>query len=294
MPPRGKGKAPAKPSGAGTKAATPARRPRGGKAKASSATAAGGALPTAASAGVADANIDDVLRAVRLLRAAGVGRAPAAAGAAAGPSAGGAAAGPAAGAVVPAGGRALTLADLNLPGVTKEVRELQAADTARIIEGIFADVVGTILAGDGFSYAVPDRSAANHMYVEALDRIVLKDRVSQRAFANASTVRKAAITTRVMQLVHQLLRKNIHTSKRDIFYADPNLFSAQEESDAVLNDIACIVGCTRTSLAIVASDKVRAHGEVVRCQWPSWCTVFSFGGGGGGQGRLSLGVGGGW
>jgi len=176
----------------------------------------------------------------------------------------------------------LTLADLNLPGVTKEVRELQAADTARIIEGIFADVVGTILAGDGFSYAVPDRSAANHMYVEALDRIVLKDRVSQRAFANASTVRKAAITTRVMQLVHQLLRKNIHTSKRDIFYADPNLFSAQEESDAVLNDIACIVGCTRTSLAIVASDKVRAHGEVVRCQWPSWCTVFFFGGGGDG------------
>jgi len=279
MPPRGKGKAPAKPSGAGTKAATPARRPRGGKAKASSATAAGGALPTAAAAGVADAHIDDVLRAVRLLRAAGVGRAPAAAGA--GPSAGGPAAGPAAaGAVVPAGrgaadgGRALTLADLNLPGVTKEVRELQAADTARIIEGIFADVVGTILAGDGFSYAVPDRSAANHMYVEALDRIVLKDRVSQRAFSNASTVRKAAITTRVMQLVHQLLQKNIHTSKRDIFYADPNLFSAQEESDAVLNDIACIVGCTRTSLAIVASDKVRADGGVVRCQRPSWCTVF--------------------
>lgn len=145
-----------------------------------------------------------------------------------------------------------------MPSVTKEVRELAPADAALIIEGIFGDVVTTILAGNGFSYTVPDRSAANHMYVEALDRIVLKDRVSQRAFANASTVRKAVITTRVMQLVHQLLRKNIHTSKRDLFYADPNLFTAQEESDAVLNDIACIVGCTRTSLAVVASDKVRA------------------------------------
>lgn len=158
------------------------------------------------------------------------------------------------------GGRELTLADLHLPNVTKEVRELAPADAALIIEGIFSDVVTTILAGNGFSYTVPDRSATNHMYVEALDRIVLKDRVSQRAFANASTVRKAVITTRVMQLVHQLLRKNIHTSKRDLFYADPNLFTAQEESDAVLNDIACIVGCTRTSLAVVASDKVRAAG----------------------------------
>lgn len=161
-----------------------------------------------------------------------------------------------------AGSRVLTLADLNLPNVTKEVRELAPADAALIIEGIFGDVVTTILAGNGFSYTVPDRSAANHMYVEALDRIVLKDRVSQRAFANASTVRKAVITTRVMQLVHQLLRKNIHTSKRDLFYADPNLFTAQEESDAVLNDIACIVGCTRTSLAVVASDKGVVIGRV--------------------------------
>ena len=33
------------------------------------------------------------------------------------------------------------------------------------------------------------------------------------------------------------------------------LFKEQTESDAVLDDVACMVGCTRTSLNVVASDK---------------------------------------
>ena len=36
-----------------------------------------------------------------------------------------------------------------------------------------------------------------------LDRIVLKDSCSQRQFANTATCRKAVITTRILQLVHE-------------------------------------------------------------------------------------------
>ncbi len=36
-----------------------------------------------------------------------------------------------------------------------------------------------------------------------LDRIVLKDSCSQRPFANTATCRKAVITTRILQLVHE-------------------------------------------------------------------------------------------
>ena len=69
-------------------------------------------------------------------------------------------------------------------------------------------------------------------------------------------VRKTTITTRVLELIHQVVSKRIHITKRDLFYTDVKLFSKQEESDAVLDDIACMVGCTRTSLNVVASDKV--------------------------------------
>ena len=47
---------------------------------------------------------------------------------------------------------------------------------------------------------------------------MLKDSQSHRAFANTSTCRKAVITTRILQLVHELCTKRIHVTKRDLFY----------------------------------------------------------------------------
>ena len=67
-----------------------------------------------------------------------------------------------------------------------------------------------------------------------------------------------------MQLVHEVLSKGIHVTKRDLFYTDVKLFSKQEESDAVLDDVATMMGCTRSCLNVVASEK----GLVVRYEPP--------------------------
>lgn len=112
------------------------------------------------------------------------------------------------------------------------------------------------MASSYAQFGIPSRAASNQHYVAALDRIVLKTQMKERAFASTKEVRKAAITTRVLELVHQVVSKGIHITKRDLFYTDVKLFTKQEESDAVLDDVACLVGCTRTSLNVVASDKV--------------------------------------
>lgn len=97
--------------------------------------------------------------------------------------------------------------------------------------------------------------------------------------------------------IHKVVRKGIHITKRDLFYTDVKLFEKQNEvsesyaktkhflgeikdplfdfrngfltfrntisfsilnqSDGVLDDVACMIGCTRTSLNVVASDKVK-------------------------------------
>jgi meiotic recombination protein SPO11 len=95
-----------------------------------------------------------------------------------------------------------------------------------------------------------------------LDRIVLKSKSSERNFINIATVRKTAITTRVMELLHQVLIKRIHVTKRDLFYTDVKLFTDQGESDTVLDDVATMVGCTRNSLNVVASAKGIINGRV--------------------------------
>ena len=65
------------------------------------------------------------------------------------------------------------------------------------------------------------------VYLERLERIVLKRSFKQVDFANRSSVRKAAITTRVLELIHEVVGKRIHITKRDLFYTDVKLFKKQ-------------------------------------------------------------------
>ena len=57
------------------------------------------------------------------------------------------------------------------------------------VEAAIFLVAQSILAGQGFSYAVPSRAKGNQLYVPEIDRIVLKDSASARPFANTSTCR---------------------------------------------------------------------------------------------------------
>ncbi|XP_073281606.1 DNA topoisomerase 6 subunit A-like, partial [Primulina huaijiensis] len=157
----------------------------------------------------------------------------------------------------------LGLSDLNLSTTCREVSDLPLSSVRSTIESLVLSLAHSILSGNGFSFSVPSRSAANQLYVPELDRIVLKDKSSARPFAAVSSVRKATITTRILQLVHQLCLKNIHVTKRDLFYTDVKLFQDQTQSDAILDDVSCILGCTRSSLNVVAAEKGVVVGRLI-------------------------------
>jgi len=168
----------------------------------------------------------------------------------------------------------MTLSDLNLPHSCREVVDKGADDVLEEVETAILMVATSILKGEGFSYNLPSRSKGNQLYIPELDRIVLKDSISQRTFANTTTCRKAVITTKILQLVHELCQKRIHVTKRDLFYTDVKLFEDQGHSDAILDDLACMLGCTRSSLNVVASEKgvvvgrltFREDGDAIDCR----------------------------
>lgn len=155
-----------------------------------------------------------------------------------------------------------SLHELNIMNA-KEVHEMTAPEVSHEIERVIVNIALSIVRGEGLHFTVPSRTSSNQIYIPELDRIVLSDKVTQRAFTSTASVRKTAITSRVMQLVHQLLQKSIHVTKRDLFYTDVKLFTDQGESDTVLDDVACIVGCTRSSLNVVASEKGIVIGRVI-------------------------------
>ena len=156
-----------------------------------------------------------------------------------------------------------TLADVGMSGVTKEVVSMEREDVKNEIERIILQAALSIMRGEGFSYTMPARTSGNMVYVAELDRLVLRDKTLERIFANASSARKTAITTRVLQLVLDLCSRGIHVTKRDLFYTDVKLFKAQTESDDVLDDAACMIGCTRSSLNVVASEKGIVVGRLI-------------------------------
>ena len=163
----------------------------------------------------------------------------------------------------PAAKKKQTLSDIGMSGVTKEVTSMESASVSREIERIILDAAVTIMKGHGFSYTMPSRTSSNMVYVAELDRLVLKDKMLHRVFADASSARKTAITTRVLQIVMELCQRGIHVTKRDLFYTDVKLFKQQTESDDVLDDAACMIGCTRSSLNVVASEKGIVVGKLI-------------------------------
>jgi meiotic recombination protein SPO11 len=149
-----------------------------------------------------------------------------------------------------------------IPSNIVEVAELSEAQVLEGMEVIALQVAHQVLSKKGFSMEVPSRAASNQIYVKEWDRIVLGGKRSSRTFLNVKEARKSAITLRVMQLLHAVLQKRIHITKRDLFYTDVKLFVDQAESDGVLDDVATIIGCTRSNLHVVASDKGLVVGRI--------------------------------
>ncbi|KAI5325475.1 PREDICTED: meiotic recombination [Prunus dulcis] len=164
----------------------------------------------------------------------------------------------------------ITLADLAVGSTCREGSDLDLPSVWSEIDLQMLKVIKSILDGN-FAFEVPSRAAANQLYVPELNLIVLKDKTSLRPYANFSAVRKATITARLLQLIHQLCLKNIHVTKRDLFYTDVKLFQDQRQSDSVLDDVSCILGCTRSSLNVIASEKGVVVGRLI----PEQCTTIS-------------------
>ncbi len=150
----------------------------------------------------------------------------------------------------------------NIPSDIVEVDELSATEVLEGIEGVALRITQQVLSKKGFSMEIPSRSASNQIYIKEWDRIVLGAKRTDRNFMNVRESRKSAITLRVMQLLHAVLVKRIHITKRDLFYTDVKLFVDQAESDGVLDDVATMIGCTRSNLHVVASDKGLVVGRI--------------------------------
>ncbi len=146
---------------------------------------------------------------------------------------------------------------------TVEVISLEASETtARLVETA-TDVLNEALISGRPAFEIPSRSGDNIVWDEFRDLLLLGMKTVSRPYHSLASVVDATRTARIMEIIYQLLRSNLHATKREVFYSDVNLFRDQKYSDKILEDVSSMLNTTRDSVHVVASARGSCMGRVV-------------------------------
>ncbi|MHA2321640.1 MAG: helix-hairpin-helix domain-containing protein [Candidatus Thorarchaeota archaeon] len=140
---------------------------------------------------------------------------------------------------------------------TVQVVSLSADDTTERIVDTALEILNDTLA-----FEIPSRSGDNIVWDEVRDLLLLGMRTISRPYHSLASVVDATRTARVMEIVFNLLKANLHATKREVYYSDVNLFREQKYSDKIIEDVASMIQTTRDSIHVVASARGSAMGRV--------------------------------
>jgi meiotic recombination protein SPO11 len=112
------------------------------------------------------------------------------------------------------------------------------------------------------AFEIPSRSSSNIVWDEVRDLLLLGDKVLKRPFHSLTSVLESTRLMRLIEKVYELLGKDIHATKREIYYTDVELFEDQKYSDKSIEDLAAMLKVIRNSTHIVASAKGSCIGRL--------------------------------
>ncbi|MFW9974033.1 MAG: helix-hairpin-helix domain-containing protein [Candidatus Thorarchaeota archaeon] len=145
---------------------------------------------------------------------------------------------------------------------TVEVINLTADDTTERIIDTAIDILNETMLTGRPAFDIPSRSGDNIVWDEVRDLLLLGMRTVSRPYHSLASVVDATRTARVMEIVFNLLKLNLHATKREVYYSDVNLFREQKYSDKIIEDVASMIQTTRDSIHVVASARGSAMGRV--------------------------------
>jgi len=145
---------------------------------------------------------------------------------------------------------------------TVEVVSLGPDDTLdRLVDNAVEILKETMITGRP-AFEIPSRSGDNIVWDEIRDLLLLGMRTISRPYHSLASVVDATRTARVMEIIFNLLKANLHATKREVFYSDVNLFRDQKYSDKIIEDVSSMLKTTRDSVHVVASARGSAMGRV--------------------------------
>ncbi|MHA1684807.1 MAG: hypothetical protein ACTSYD_00215 [Candidatus Heimdallarchaeaceae archaeon] len=165
--------------------------------------------------------------------------------------------------------------DFVMPYGVTHVETMSSEETNnRLVEAVLDFLREAIYSPREASFYIPSRGSSNIGFDEEQELVLIGRQMIERQFRSLSSVSSVEQMTRLMQLIHDILSRDIHSTKRDIFYMDVNTFDKQSVSDALIEDLSAMLRVTRASLNISASSKgivvgrisFREKGDLIDCR----------------------------
>lgn len=164
--------------------------------------------------------------------------------------------------------------DVDFPEEALRVKSMDAAGVYRRVSQKAKDIASKIIEGTEPIFTVPSRSEDNIMFDNVSETVLMGKKHKKRRFLSIRSSKKFSMTARVLAIISELLKENIHATKREIYYNDVKLFEDQRESDKILEDVASLLQVDRNSLNVVASAKgsvvgrltFKEGGDEINCQ----------------------------
>ena len=152
--------------------------------------------------------------------------------------------------------------DITLPPNTVKIDDLNRRETLNRLYKLVDSVIEKIYKTGRPSIELPSRTSSNIIWDEENDLLLLGKQIMEKHFHSLTSVADITRLMRVLEKVNELLVKDLHATKREIFYSDVKLFSEQKNSDKSIEDVASMLYTTRNSTHIVASAKGACIGRL--------------------------------
>ncbi|NHJ21729.1 MAG: hypothetical protein EAX91_12350 [Candidatus Lokiarchaeota archaeon] len=152
--------------------------------------------------------------------------------------------------------------EIKLPEDTVKIDDLNKKQTLERIYELTDSIIEKIYATGRPSIELPSRTSTNIIWDEKNDLLLLGKQIMEKQFHSLASVADITRLMKVLEKVNELLLKDLHATKREIFYSAVQLFGDQKNSDKSIEDVATMLYTTRNSTHIVASAKGSCIGRL--------------------------------
>ncbi len=152
--------------------------------------------------------------------------------------------------------------EIKLPEDTVKIDDLNRKQALERIYTLTDSVIEKIYATGRPSIKLPSRTNTNIIWDEENDLLLLGKQIMEKQFHSLASVADITRLMKVLEKVNELLIKDMHATKREIFYSSVQLFGDQKNSDKCIEDVATMLYTTRNSTHIVASAKGSCIGRL--------------------------------